>query len=159
MFEPVFQLRGFGRSRVLNEEILCALLRALTSINVSIMRRQPGIPHPYKAGIRYQREPICRYCEEWRDVLEVLHQGGGDCEDLAAYLAAWWRVRGVDAVPFVKDPRLTKERVLLYHIQVRMPDGRIVDPRLAQQAISPQVSCQNPTTTDNPNPNHACPRV
>ena len=92
------------------------------------MRRRPGIPHPYKAGLHYQREPICRYCEEWRDVLQVLAKRGGDCEDLAAYLAAWWRIRGVDALPFVKDPRLTSEGVLLYHIQVQMPDGRILDP-------------------------------
>jgi hypothetical protein len=127
VFEPVFQLRGFGKSLPLNEEILCALLRALTAVNVAIMRRQP-VPHPYRAGIRYQREPICRYCEEWRDCLEVLAKGGGDCEDLAAYLAAWWRVRGVNAVPFVKDPRVTDGNVLLYHIQVQLPSGRVVDP-------------------------------
>lgn len=126
MFEPVFQIRGFGRSLALNESILCALLKALVSINVAIMR-ETSVPHPYRAGLHYQREPICRYCEEWRDCLEVLHKKGGDCEDLVGYYVAWYRVRGVPVVPFIKKPRVTDD-VLMYHIQAQLPDGRIVDP-------------------------------
>lgn len=129
MFEPVFQIRGFGRSPQLNYAILCALLEALTRINVEIMRSTP-VPPLYQAGVRYQREPICRYCEEWRDCLEVIHQGGGDCEDLACYLAAEYQVRGIAARPFIRTPRALGSRVLLYHIQVALPGGRIEDPSM-----------------------------
>jgi hypothetical protein len=127
VFEPVFKLRTFGRSPALNETILCALLEALTRINVAAMR-EFRVPPIYRAGLVYQREPLCRYCEEWRDCLSVVEHGGGDCEDLACYRAAELQMQGVRARPYVRKPRLLPNNVLLYHIQVEWPDGRIEDP-------------------------------
>lgn len=140
MFEPVFKLRSFGRNRALNETILCALLEALTRINVAAMR-SARVPALYTAGVEYQREPLCRYCEEWRDCLSVLEHGGGDCEDLACYRAAELQLQGIRARPYVRRPRLLQGNVLLYHIQVAWPDGRIEDPsrELGMGKVIPHV--------------------
>ena len=140
MFEPVFKLRTFGRSPALNEAILCALLEALTRINVAAMREYK-VPGVYHAGLVYQREPLCRYCEEWRDCLSVIEHGGGDCEDLACYRAAELQLHGVRARPYVRKPRLLPGGVLLYHIQVEWPDGRIEDPskKLGMGKVIPHV--------------------
>ncbi|HVW28900.1 MAG TPA: hypothetical protein VHC69_26225 [Polyangiaceae bacterium] len=140
MFEPVFKLRTFGRSPALNETILCALLEALTRINVAAMRAY-RVPPIYGAGLVYQREPLCRYCEEWRDCLSVIEHGGGDCEDLACYRAAELQLQGIAARPYVRRPRLLPGGVLLYHIQVAWPDGRIEDPskKLGMGKVIPHV--------------------
>ncbi len=140
MFEPVFQLRSFGRSEALNERILCELLGALTRINIAAMR-EFRVPSVYRAGLVYQREPLCRYCEEWRDCLSVLEHGGGDCEDLACYRAAELQLAGIHARPYVRRPRLLPGGVLLYHIQVEWPDGRIEDPsrELGMGRVVPHV--------------------
>ena len=124
----------------LNETILCALLEALTRINVAAMR-EFRVPTIYRAGLVYQREPLCRYCEEWRDCLSVIEHGGGDCEDLACYRAAELQLHGVRARPYVRKPRLLPGGVLLYHIQVEWPDGRIEDPskKLGMGKVIPHV--------------------
>ena len=103
--------------------------------------REFRVPGVYRAGLVYQREPLCRYCEEWRDCLSVLEHGGGDCEDLACYRAAELQLRGVRARPYVRRPRLLPGGVLLYHIQVEWPDGRIEDPsrELGMGRVVPHV--------------------
>lgn len=46
--------------------------------------------------IRYQREPL-RRVEDWQTPSQIIASGSGDCEDLAAYLAATLRAQGVRA--------------------------------------------------------------
>ena len=77
-----------GLNRQLSEWTLLQLLDALVKTNRSELRtsRINGrkIPPLYKAGVRYARE---QGTEEWKDCVNVLLDGYGDCEDLAA-----WRV-------------------------------------------------------------------
>jgi hypothetical protein len=61
--------------------------------------------------------------EPWRTIPEILERGAGDCEDLACWLCAELRQKGIKAhpVPQTRDGRM-------WHIVVRLPNGRIVDP-------------------------------
>jgi hypothetical protein len=70
---------------------LQASLDFLTAISAGQIKRH-GLPHPYRAGIRYQREPEGR--EDWQTALETLERKTGDCEDLAAYLAGYLQAHG-----------------------------------------------------------------
>ena len=92
------------------------------------------------SGIRYQEEPPGR--EDWDDAPTVAARGWGDCEDLAAYLAAELReTHGVAAECVIKYRYITasevrnqnypiapKDGIFLIHVLVRLPDGRVVDP-------------------------------
>jgi hypothetical protein len=129
LFEPKFKIGVFGKSRAINERVLYILLDALVEIDELILRSIPGLPSLYRSGVRYQREPLG--VEDWCDVLEVIRQGFADCEDLASWRVAELRVRhGINARPYVKKPKLVgpNRSVLMYHIQVQLPDGRIEDP-------------------------------
>jgi hypothetical protein len=82
------------------QEDLQRSLEFLTMISAVQIARH-NLPHPYKAGIRYAREPIGR--ERWQTALETLQRKEGDCEDLAAYLAGWLRVHDYpDARAFLR---------------------------------------------------------
>lgn len=109
---------------------LTQLLEALVTCNMVWLRQHPETPHPYEAGIRYMREP--RGEENWRGIEKVLHQGGGDCEDLACYLAAVLRHRGeAKAKPVVIFRRKRRRGSgTVFHIVVRRADGKIEDPSL-----------------------------
>jgi hypothetical protein len=133
-FNPQFKLGVFGRSPALNEQILYILLDALVAVDELVLRHVPGIPPLYKSGVFYKSEPLgvdaCGHgFEDWCDIIDVMKQGHADCEDLAAWRVAELRAHGVAARPYVRKPRLLKhKRVLMYHIQVLLPDGRIEDP-------------------------------
>lgn len=105
-----------------------ALLGALESLvvaNVHYLERHPEVSHPYRSGLYYDNEPIGR--EEWLGVEALLRAGWGDCEDLAAYLAAWYRARkGIFAKVILK--RFSKKGRVWYHAVVQLPDGSIEDP-------------------------------
>lgn len=107
---------------------LDAALEGLTGINAVILdelrREGHELPDPYEWGVRYQREPRGRSVEEWHTVLELLRTGHGDCEDLAAAVAAWYRV--YEAEP----ARALVARVgpRQYHAVVERADGEIEDP-------------------------------
>ncbi|NIP95456.1 MAG: hypothetical protein GWO24_19240 [Akkermansiaceae bacterium] len=77
-----------------------------------------------ESGVRYRRDPAGQ--EPWRTIPEILERKGGDCEDLACWYAAELRMRGIraHAVPQTRDGNM-------WHIVVRLPDGRIVDPSKA----------------------------
>lgn len=128
MFKPQYKLALFGRTPKLNEQILYILLDALVKIDELWLRYKPSIPLLYRSGVRYQQEPPG--VEDWCDIGEVRRQGFADCEDLAAWRVAELRVKfGINARPYVKKPRVIRNgRVLMYHIQVLLPDGRIEDP-------------------------------
>lgn len=69
-------------------------------------------------SVRYRREPIGR--EDWRTRSRVLLDGYGDCEDLAAALAAELRAQGVPARAVVRPSRGGRG----YHAVVRIRGRR-----------------------------------
>jgi len=73
-------------------------LEALTVMNVGYLRRNPHTPAIYESGVVWRMEGVNRCtgrpAEVFAPIPEVLEQGWGDCEDLAAWLAAQYRVRG-----------------------------------------------------------------
>lgn len=102
-------------------------LDALTAWNVLAIEAAP-LPGIYAAGVRYQREPLCRtdgrlhICEEWLTAHEVKARGWGDCDDLGPWRAAELRLQGEKAQAV---PRPTPAG---WHIIVRRGDGSIDDP-------------------------------
>lgn len=101
-------------------EELEGLLEGLVRLNLSQLRR--GLCPPlYQSGVRYQREAPGR--EQWQTALQCFKRRTADCEDLAAYLAASYRLVGVNARPVVRQVRPG-----LKHVVVELPDGTIEDP-------------------------------
>lgn len=101
------------------EEIEC-LLEGLVRLDLSQLRR--GLAPPiYSSKVRYKREARGR--EDWQSAVAAMRNGGADCEDLAAWCAASYRLAGVDARAIVKQVAPG-----LKHCLVLLPDGRIEDP-------------------------------
>ena len=125
---------------------LVILLESLTRINEYHLRRGMAIGRPYprlyETTVRYKEEAPGR--EDWPDIPKIIANGWGDCEDLAAYLAAERRVYdGVAAEPIIKwkwiptkellaagYPRgkVPRDGIWLVHCLVRLPNGDIEDP-------------------------------
>lgn len=110
--------------------VLRVLLGALYEIDCDQWARNPQWPGLFESGVRYKREP--RGVEEWQDVAETLRRGHGDCEDLACMLASQITVReGVRAVPdftLREIPDMNGDITRMFHIFVRLPGGRRIDP-------------------------------
>ncbi|MCC7383921.1 MAG: hypothetical protein IT384_18910 [Deltaproteobacteria bacterium] len=100
--------------------VLVMLLRALVECNLDYLRKHPRTPHPYEAGIRYERE---HGSEIWKSIPKILQDGGGDCEDLSAYLAAYLSFHGVKPVRLAVRWRAITNRSRLYHVLVKGPEG------------------------------------
>lgn len=100
---------------------LWAALEALSDVDASQLGRVPPL---LSSGVRYrsERRSDGRWSEEWRDAATTYRERHGDCEDLAAWLAAELRVSGRDAIPlpFFAAPRLV-------HCVVWTPAG-VIDP-------------------------------
>lgn len=109
-----------GRLRVAEA---AELLGGLVAVNVSQLRRGvPGISRAlHEKRVRYQRtDPL----EHWRTLEEVWRFGGGDCEDLAAAVAAERTVRGMPSRVV-----LYRARPQLWHAVVQdLTTGRLLDP-------------------------------
>ena len=114
-----------GMSAEAAARVIGGLLSGVVRANVDYLRRHPWTPHPYRAGLRYQREP--RGQEHWKGISQILRDRHGDCEDLSAYLAAWYIARGQKAQIHLTWKR-TRRGGRLFHVQVRGPSGRIEDP-------------------------------
>jgi hypothetical protein len=132
VYAPHFRLKSFetisdeAKFRVMN-----GLLEALTESNVEYLRARPRTPWLYKSGIYYLAEPDGR--DDWQDIPDTLERGNGDCEDLATWRCAEWRVRqGVDAQLGITKSDMPLQSgaalVTMYHIVVVLPDGTIEDP-------------------------------
>lgn len=115
----------FGGDQARTDRSIRVLLRALTAIDILWLLGHPSTPGIYESGVVYCEEPPG--AEDWQDIPTCLRMGWGDCEDLACWLAAEYQVHGVDAEPFASAQKLD-DGTTLYHIQVRLPDGRIEDP-------------------------------
>jgi len=101
VFRAEFVLEGFTPRSAESVEALGAMAAGLVQVNLSYLRNHPETPKLYalaKQGrVRYQPEPIGK--EEWCNIPQVIKQGWGDCEDLAAFRCAELISRGVLAVP------------------------------------------------------------
>jgi hypothetical protein len=110
-----------------SRESLTALLACLFSLDQLYLRTTRGIPPLYQAGVRYQREDLDAQMgmEFWLTIPEIMAQGWGDCEDLAAWRAAELRVSGEDQDA---RPELVAIRPGQWHVIVRRGDGAPEDP-------------------------------
>lgn len=98
-----------------------AALEGLARVD-TLLYQERGLASIYAGGVRYRREQPKR--EEWRNADQVLREGFGDCEDLAAARVGELRAAGdVGAVAFAvqSGPRMV-------HIKVLRGDGGIEDP-------------------------------
>jgi hypothetical protein len=121
MFTPTF----FAPSDIKSLDIL---LECLVRLDLHYIYRNPETPLLYESGVRYERE---KNLEEWLAIPEVLSRGVGDCEDLACWLAAEYRARGIMAQAFATRMP-TEGPKPLYHVRVRLGNGRqIEDPSRA----------------------------
>ena len=102
-------------------EIVVLLLKALVECNLAYLEAHPNTPHPYSAGIRYQRER--KGHERWKAIPKILEDGEGDCEDLAAYLAAYLAHQKLSPVRIVVRWRTLPTHARLFHVLVKGPDG------------------------------------
>jgi hypothetical protein len=94
-------------------------LEGLTRVNETLYREK-RLPSIYAGGVRYEIEKS----EEWRNAEEVLADGWGDCEDLAAARAGELRAGGEQGASVVvkrTGPKMT-------HALVRRANGAIEDP-------------------------------
>ncbi len=125
---PRYKIALFGKSPMISKHILYILLDALVAIDELALRCDPTLPPLYRSGVRYQQEPPG--VEDWCDIGAAMEQGHADCEDLASWRVAELRVRhGINAQPYVKDPSVVRGgTVLMFHIQVLLPNGAIEDP-------------------------------
>ena len=103
-----------------SEEEIAAALWGMLAMNLHIMNR--NWPSIYASGIRYRREPPGT--EVWQTAGVLLQTMLGDCEDLAAYQAAYLRVSGID--PGAKIG--LKRSSVGYHVIVLRSDGVVEDP-------------------------------
>lgn len=102
------------------EHVLEALVRE------SVDERKTGKVPALSAApsVRYKREP--RGVEKWQTAAQTYRRGVGDCEDLAVWLCADFRVRGIPARVVVRNVRPG-----LSHALVRVQD-RHIDPSKAR---------------------------
>jgi hypothetical protein len=114
--------------RATSAEDLQFALDASTAWNMLALRATP-LPDIYNAGVRYQREPMCRtdgtehVCEEFLTAHEAYARGTADCDDLGPWLAAQRRLEG--------DPNaraFPRPSAVGWHILVARSDGSIEDP-------------------------------
>lgn len=117
---------GFGSDPTAYAEFVRNGLRNLTMANLYAYRSDPLLPGVYDAGVEYRREPPGN--EQFKDVVAVLRDKHGDCEDLACAVAAWRTIRtGELCSPTVTWKPLGPGR-WLYHITVMRADGTREDP-------------------------------
>jgi hypothetical protein len=127
LFKVQFVLSAFKGERSLprSQSNLSVLLNALYTINCQWLRTHPRTPRLYSSGVFYRAEPIGQ--ENWQDIPTTLKLGFGDCEDLACWRAAELTVRDkIPARPVYRWRR--RPGLTIYHIVVRLADGRIDDP-------------------------------
>lgn len=117
---------GFGSDPAAYAEFVRNGLRDLTMANLYAYRSDPLLPGVYEAGVEYRREPPGN--EQFKDVVAVLRDKHGDCEDLACAVAAWRTVRTGELC----SPQITWKPMgpgrWLYHITVCRADGSREDP-------------------------------
>lgn len=122
-----------------SRKAVCCLMLGLSLANVEFLRmmQRKGIrvPRLYDGDVHYQRE---EGTENWQDIPNILHNGTGDCEDLACFRTAEYLFRGIKATPYVTWRKDGANGTIL-HAVLRLPDGRIEDPSRALGMSGPSV--------------------
>jgi hypothetical protein len=113
-----------------SRKALLWLMESLSQINLGWLGAYQSVTPPlYRSGVIYRPESRT---EIWQDIPSIRANGFGDCEDLACWRIAEYRLMGVAAVPYIKWRDVPSgERAKIYHAVLRLPDGRIEDPALA----------------------------
>lgn len=95
-------------------------------VRASVRQRRSGVVPALSSAphVRYAREPRGR--ERWQTARETFKRGHGDCEDLAVWLVADARVRGVPARVVVRSSGSRR-----YHA-LALIAGKLVDPSKAR---------------------------
>lgn len=157
MRRVVFELTLFQgpAQRLDSEAVMAILLDALVAANVVYLKHHPQTPSIYSGSVVYKRErPVpgaANACttaqprlregilafgldcqdlnaipEVWKTIPFIFRDGWGDCEDLACARVAEYLRQGVPARPTFKWRVVGT--MLVYHIMVELPGGRIEDP-------------------------------
>lgn len=111
----------FDVPRELALPALQALIDVLQRVNEAWIAEHPKAPALEVGGVRYRAERG----ERWQSAPALLRARRGDCEDLAAYEAAWLTRRGIPARAYIRRSRGGPST---YHAVVRLADGRTSDP-------------------------------
>lgn len=102
-----------------------AALEGLVRVNThQLTQGYPPIASSLRSGrLRYiRRDPD----EEWRSLAQIWRHGGGDCEDLAAAVAAELRALGYRARVVIRRARPG----LLHALTLNESTGQLLDPSL-----------------------------
>lgn len=106
-----------------------SILESIVVVNKAYLRQNASTPRLYRSGVVYRDEPLGY--ESFVDIPHVLRAGWGDCAHLCAWRVAELQLRGLQASIDVCSQRSMRVRGVetpVYHIRVRLPDGRIEDP-------------------------------
>lgn len=108
--------------RVTDEKDILAALWGLLEINERLMT--PDWPSVYDIGTHYRREPMG--IEKWTSAgyMRANPLQGFDCEDLASYQVAWYRVTRRDPGARIGLARVSGG----WHVVVQLSNGTIEDP-------------------------------
>lgn len=97
-----------------------ALAEALVLDNEAYLRHHPDTPPLYAAGVFYREEQLG--VENWNPIEAVLEAGHGDCEDLACWLCAEYRVQGIPAVVRATPQPDARNDGTLWHFWVEVQE-------------------------------------
>ncbi|SRR5581483_2198043 len=127
------------------QNILHALVEALTWANMQWLEENPGTPSLYGASPMYQLKVRPMSIDFWADIPTVMSQGGGDCKDFTAWRIAELRRAGnamvVPEIRYLPQCLPTGEVVNLWHVLVRQ-GPKVEDPSKLlgmPSHVSPQV--------------------
>lgn len=99
-------------------------LASVVILNMATLKAEPRFPLLYQSGVVFRNEP--RGVETFIDCVECLKQGWGDCAHVAAWKVAEYNVRyGLCARLCISWKRYPQHGLRLFHVMVRLPDGRI----------------------------------
>lgn len=124
-FEVILFQNAADRDR--SQECIVILMDALAKVNVTFLKKHPETVPLYQAPIKYFFDP--NEPDPWQDIPTTLAKGYGDCEDLACWRIAEYRVKGIDARPLIRWRK--RDGKMIYHALLRLPDGRTEDPSIA----------------------------
>ena len=117
--------------------VIEAALEGLVLANLVLIDTGLVPPFPHDAGVIYQIEPPGE--EDWKLAHNVVHDGWGDCEDLAGWLAAGLRWTGDDPDARVVLIRTGRNKL---HAVVLRSDGSIDDPSLDLMPRKANAKCR-----------------
>ena len=116
--------KSAGLDRKNSEKTLLWLLNALVQTNREELKTNK-IPPLYKSGVRYERE---EQTEIWKDCVNILRDGFGDCEDLACWRVAELQNNGKKARPYIRYRVHPQTGMYIYHVMVQRANGKLEDP-------------------------------